>query len=158
MAVCKSAAAATRTAFFCAKFADAKQLTASIASNDGPNIFLRAILPMICAAWSDSQNHDFRGLDQCRCPFARLQSHFLSGVRGDNRGDVLFANRQRDLRKNSAVLDGHYSTNQLIAPADPAKLAAPRTNLSALQLFWNQPVDFAFRYAVVSARSLGGLY
>jgi len=40
--------------------------------------------------------------------FSRIS---LAASRGDNGGDVLCANRQRDLRKNSAVLDGHYATD-----------------------------------------------
>src|ERR1700756_4547796 len=158
IAACKSAAAATRTVFFCAKFADARQLAASIASNALPNILFRGISLTPCTGSSHPQNHHFRGLDQCRRPFAGLQPHFLCRVSGDDGSDVLLANRQRHLRKNPAVLDGHHAPNQLIAPTDFAELATPQSDLTALQLLRDQPVDFAFRHAVMSARRLRGLY
>src|ERR1700739_691811 len=158
IAACKSAAAATRSVFFCAKFVGARQLAASIASNALPSLLFRGIWLSPYTGPSPPQNHHFGGLDQCRRPFAGLQPHFLGCVSGNDGSDVLLANRQRHLRKNPAVLDGHHAPNQLIAPTDFAKLAAPQSDLTALQFLWNQPVDFAFRHAVMSSWCLRGLY
>src|SRR6266404_1972518 len=105
---------------------------------------------------SYAQNHYFRRLDQrCRA-LPGFQAHFFGRVRGDNRGDLLFANLQRDLREQAAVFHVEDAAEQLIAAADFAEIAAPRLNVAAVQLCGNQTVNLALVDPVVSAGSLRG--
>ena len=76
-------------------------------------------------------------------------------MRRDNRCDVLLADGQGDLRQKPAIFDLDYPADQLVAAADFPELVATQTNVPALQFFRNQPVDFAFRYAVMASRSFG---
>src|SRR6267142_2277466 len=112
---------------------------------------------MVWSSRSYPQNHHFRGLDQRRRALSGLQPHLLSGIRCDDRGDLLFADLQPHLRKQAAVLHIHNTAKQLIPTTNLPKITAPRLNISAFQLFGKQAVDLALRNPVVSARSLGRL-
>jgi hypothetical protein len=102
-------------------------------------------------AESDAQNHYFGGLDQRRSALARLEAHFFGSVSGDYRRDVLFADRERDLREQTAVLDFHDTADQLVAAANFAEIDAARADVSTLQFFGNEAIDFAFGNTVVAA-------
>src|SRR5262249_10136305 len=90
---------------------------------------------------SNTQNHDFGGLDQSGGALAGLEAHFFRGVCSDDRSDVLFANRQSNLREQAAVLDIHHSADQLVAAADFAEIAASRTEIAAFEFLGNESVD-----------------
>src|SRR5260370_8110484 len=83
------------------------------------------------------QNHPFRGLDQRRRTLSGLQPHLLSGIRGDDRGDLLFANLQSHLPEQAAVLHIHNTAKQFIPPACLPKITTPRPNVSPFHLFAN---------------------
>src|SRR5208337_305444 len=106
---------------------------------------------------SDAENHHFGGFDERGGAFAGLQTHFFGGIRGDDRGDVLLTDSQGNLCQESAEFDGHNAPDKLVAPADFAKIAAPRGDIPAFQLLGNQPVNLRFRDAMVPAGRFGSL-
>src|SRR5258708_35907657 len=70
------------------------------------------------ASQSDAENHDFGGFDEGGDTFARLEAHFFGSVGGNDGGDVLLADGERDLREEAAVLDGGDPANELVAAGD----------------------------------------
>src|SRR5258708_28563109 len=71
---------------------------------------------------------------------------------GNDGGNVLLADRQSDLREQPAEFNRHHTSDQLVAPADLAKISPPRFNVSVTQLFRKQAVDIALRHAMVASR------
>src|SRR2546428_8685005 len=67
---------------------------------------------------------------------------------------MLLADRQRDLCEQPAELDRHHAPDQLVAPADLAKISTPRFDVPVAQLFGKQSVDLALRHAMVAAGRL----
>src|SRR5271157_1187580 len=107
------------------------------------------------ARCSNAEDHYFGGFDEGGGAFAGLQAHLLGGIGRDEGGDVLLADGQRDLRQESAELDGDDAADELVAPADFAEIAAPRGDIAALQFLRDQAVDLRFRDAMVAAGRLG---
>ena len=68
-------------------------------------------------------DHDFGGLDQRSRDLALLEPQFTDCVGGNDRSNVLFADREGDLGEQSTDLDVGDSPNELIASADAAKSA-----------------------------------
>src|SRR5581483_8095201 len=85
-----------------------------------------------------------------------LEAHFLCGVRGNDGGDVLFADREGDLREKIAIFDGQHAADQLIAAADFAKAASARFDCTAVELLGKHAVNFTLRDAVMAAGGLSG--
>src|SRR6266571_3747784 len=106
---------------------------------------------------SHPENHHFRGFDECGRAVTRFQAQLFCGIGGDNGSDVLLADRQRHLGEQSAELERDDAPNQLVSTANLAEVQAPCREIAPFQLFWNEPVDFAFRHAMVPTRSLHGL-
>jgi len=69
---------------------------------------------------------------------------------------VLVTDGQGDLRKKTAELDGNHTTEQLVAAADLAELAATKGDVAAFKLRGKHSVNFAFGDAMVPAGRLGG--
>src|SRR5208337_1835601 len=108
-------------------------------------------------ARSDAESHHFGGFDERGGALAGLQAHLFGGIGGDDGGDVLLADCERNLRQESAEFDGDDAPDELVAPADLAEIAAACGDVAALKLLRNQPVDFRFRHAMVPAGRLGAL-
>src|SRR6201996_2706931 len=92
---CRSAAAATRSgawgswAHSSAQGANSRA-DATMHRNDRRVCFEKVM--------SDTQDHHFGGFDQRCGAIADLQAQFSRGIGGDDRGDVLLADRERYLR------------------------------------------------------------
>src|SRR5208337_4362420 len=83
---------------------------------------------------SDAENHHFGGFDERGGALAGLQAHLFGGIGGDDGGDVLLADCERDLRHESAEFDGDDAPDELVAPADFTEIAAARGDVAALKL------------------------
>src|SRR5882724_3524486 len=105
---------------------------------------------------SDAEDHDFGGFDEGGGAFAGLEAEFARGVGGDERGDLLFADAERNLGEESVVFDGDDAADELIAAGDFAEGAAMFGNIAAFERFGDEAVDFRFGDAVVAAGSFGG--
>jgi hypothetical protein len=66
---------------------------------------------------------------------------------------VLLADGESNLREQAVELDLQHATDQLIAAADLAKIAAPCLDLSALQICRNQAIDLALGNTMMAAGS-----
>jgi hypothetical protein len=102
---------------------------------------------------SNSQNHYFGRLDECRGSLPGLQLHLASRPRGDNRSNLLAAYRNFHFRHQAAYANRIDSSHQLVPPAHPAdyKLALLLRLASRPE---QQPIDFALGNTVMSS---GGL-
>src|SRR6266705_1034664 len=153
----KSAAAATRISWACARASLCGMRSEMTIKNKKkhlrPFVFARVTSHQ---SQSYSENHHFRRLDQRRRPFARLQAQLFRRVRRNDRGNVLLADRQRDLGQQPAEFERHHATDELVSPADLAKISPPRFNVPALQLPRNQAINLALGHAVVAAGCLHG--
>jgi len=69
---------------------------------------------------SNAQNHHFRGFDQGSGGLPRFQLHLAGGTRGDNRRDLLAANRNRHFCHQTADANFVNSPYELISPTDAA--------------------------------------
>ena len=105
---------------------------------------------------SDAEDHDFGGFDEGGGAFADFEAEFAGSVGGDDAGDVLFADAQRDLREEAAEFDFGDAADELIAAGDLAEFAAARADVATSEFCGNEAVDLGFRYAVVAAGSFGG--
>src|SRR2546430_16842456 len=56
-----------------------------------------------CMVRSDAEDHDFGGFDEGGGTFAGLEAEFARGVGGDERGDLLFADAERNLGEEGGV-------------------------------------------------------
>src|SRR5580692_10428253 len=74
-------------------------------------------------ASSHTKDHYFGGFHQCRGALAGFEAHFAGRVRGDDGGDVLFADVHGDLCEQSAEFDARDAPDQLVPAADFAKVA-----------------------------------
>src|SRR3954454_24140565 len=83
-------------------------------------------------AWLNANDQDFCRLDERSCNFTFFQLHLVHGIGGDDRGDVLAGDVERDLSKKPAGLYAYDSTNELIASADAAEVAAQLSRLFTL--------------------------
>src|SRR5882724_8978279 len=106
---------------------------------------------------SNSQNHHFGRFHESRCSLSDLQPHLFGCIGGDNCRDVLLADRHPNLRQQTAVLYFQHASDQLIAPADLAKIPASCFDAAAFQFFRDHAVDLALRNAMVPSRRLHGL-
>jgi hypothetical protein len=72
----------------------------------------------------DSYDHYFGGLYQRGSFVTTPQTHFARGIGRDDRGDVLAADGELDLRQQAFNSHFHNAAYQLIAAADIAKVGA----------------------------------
>src|SRR5882757_7070894 len=162
----KSAAAATRISRSCVRTTDENSTATLPRANILAKYFTRSLANVIGSLQDDSlalmtsemsyaEDHDFGRFDQRGGALSRLKPEFLRGIGGNDGGNVLLADRQRDLGQQAAKFDGHDAPDQLVSPADLPQIATPSLDVAALQLPREQAIDFAFRDAVVPA---GGFY
>jgi len=98
-----------------------------------------------------TKNHDFGGFDQSGSRLALLEAHFADCVGRDDRGDVLAADRKRDLRDEAADADVRNATDELIAAADAAEARTAIRRLFPRRAAVEKAIDFLFGDPVVSA-------
>src|ERR1700730_3716615 len=106
---------------------------------------------------SHSQNHDFSGFNERSGAFSRLEPHFFGGVRGNDGGDVLFADGHGHLSQQAAIFNRQHAPDELIASADLAEVSAAVLDVSALEIFRYQAIDFTLGHAMMTAGGLRGL-
>ena len=116
---------------------------------------VRNMISLVRCRSSHPQNHYFRCLDQRGGAFAGFEAHFPSGIGGDERCDVLFADPQSDLSEQTVILDGDDAADELIAAADFAEIATASGECAAFEFLGDEAIDFAFRDAMVPAGSFG---
>src|SRR5438045_61945 len=104
-----------------------------------------------------ANNHDFGGLNQRSRGVADLQLHFLNCIGGDDRRNLLPADRKLHLRHQPAGLDLHHSANQLVASADMPEVA-PACRARLLTQAMQKLVYFALRDAVMAAGRANASY
>lgn len=86
-------------------------------------------------------NHYFCGFDQSGDRVAFSQAHFPHRVGCDDGGDVLFADRKSDLRKQPTHLQRDYAAYELVAATDAAKCRAALGNVSSPEDARKESVD-----------------
>src|SRR5882672_7194007 len=109
-----------------------------------------------CIVRSDAEDHDFGGFDEGGGAFTGLEAEFARGVGGDERGDLLFADAERNLGEEAVVFDGDDAADELIAAGDFAEGAATFGDVAAFERFGDEAVDFRFGNAMMAAGSFGG--
>ena len=113
-----------------------------------------------------TDDHDFRRLDQsCRkLPF--LQTQIAARIAGDDRGDGLAADVERDFGHQTGDFDFGDTANELVSPAD--EVFETFGQFPTGRWFFpgafsrvaeeGEAIDFGARNAVVSTGSADGLY
>ena len=103
----------------------------------------------------EADDHDFGGFYKGGDGLAFFQAHFANGIGGDDGGDALAADGEGDLRDQAADFYVSDAADELVAPADAAKIGAAFGNFAVLVRAIEEAVDFFFGDAVVAA---GGFY
>src|SRR5436190_5085595 len=137
----KSAAAATRSSWACATV-ETHNVNARAEKNFCTNVCKNIGL--------NSKDHDLGGFDQRRRRLADFEAHFANCVGGNDRGDLLPANRELHLRQQTFFADLDHPAHELIAPADAAE-AAPPFGANLLSPAMQIAIEFMARNTVMSA-------
>ena len=105
-------------------------------------------------AGSILDNQDFGRLDQRCNGLALLEAHFTDSVGGNNRCNVLPADRKLHLSHQSIDFHVGNSSNELVPPADPTEIGAALRDVPAFRCSIEKPVDFLLWDTMVSAGCL----
>src|SRR2546425_10918957 len=137
----KSAAAATRSSWACT--------TAEIHSINAraDKIFFSDVCKNMGL---NGKDHDLGGFDQRRRRLPNLEAHFADRISGDDRCNLLPANRELHLRQQTFFADLDHPAHELIAPADAAE-AAPPFGANLLSPAMQIAIEFMARNTVMSA-------
>lgn len=103
---------------------------------------------------SRAQDHDFSGFDEGSGDLSLFQPEFADSIRRNHGGDLLAADRQRDLGHDAVHFNVNDAPDQLIACADSSKLGATLGQGHALIGKVKVLVQFTLRNPVMAALSL----
>lgn len=102
-------------------------------------------------------DHDFGGLDQRSSDLALLEPQFTDCVGGNDRSNVLFADREGDLGEQSTDLDVGDSPDELIASTDAAKSAPSFFDRARGDDAGQKAIYFCLGNAMMTANGLNAL-
>lgn len=112
---------------------------------------------MECEIGSDSNDHDFGGFNESGGGLPGLESHFTGGRRGDDRRDLLFANRDFYFRHQPADAHTVDPAHKLVSAADSAQYLPALGNSFAPRAI-EQTIDFALGNSMMPSCRLDAPY